>query len=74
MAKCKRCNAPIGIRADRHRVRLSRSWYVGAFDIWDGHVRSRYVEKSKGLISGTLCADCAGIVRKAIEEAMEVES
>lgn len=73
MAKCKRCNAPIGIRAERHRVRLSRSWYVGKAEAWGDAIRLRYVEKSKGLLSGTLCADCAGIVGKAIEDAMEVD-
>lgn len=73
MAECMRCHAPVGIRAERHRVRLSRSWYEGKAEEWGDAIRFRYVEKSKGLLSGTLCAECAGVVGKAIEEAMEVD-
>lgn len=70
MARCIRCHAPIEIRAERHRVRLSRSWYEGKAEEWGDAIRFRYVEKSKGLISGTLCEVCAGVVGDAIEEAI----
>ena len=74
MTKCMRCGSPIGIRAERHRVRLSRSWFEGKAEEWGDAIRFRYVEKSKGLITGTLCADCAEVVGSAIEKAMEVDA
>lgn len=70
MAKCDRCGTPIADNAERCRVRLSRSWFEGYK--MQGCFRKRIVERSRGIVTGTLCAECAEVVGKAIEEAMEV--
>lgn len=73
-AVCSRCHSQIEIKAERHRYRLARVWFEGKSAMWGDKVDFSYVERSKKLVSGTLCKECAEIVRKAIEEAMEVDA
>ena len=73
-AVCTGCHSQIEIKAERHRYRLARVWFEGKSAMWGDKVDFSYVERSKKLVSGTLCKECAEIVRKAIEEAMEVDA
>lgn len=67
---CDRCGSTIAENAPRYRVRLSRSWFEEDYRLQGDRRRKRLAEKSRGIVTGTLCEGCAEAVGKAIERAL----